>query len=179
MQNRYYQYSWAESNKCMCTHACFLPHRHWNKILSPVLARKSLSALLCFYRNTSLFLKLKLILDKLLCTKNTRVKTLISILYPPTSQCCHLFSSYSLLNISPMGCNFPTLGLFLLVFLTYSATNHYLCSTLVLHPVPWTCLPPHLTGCTHFFWNVSQSGLYRTYVSWVHSDPWLDWKFVC
>lgn len=49
--------------KCVCTLACSLPHRHSNKMLSPVLAREFLSVssvLLSFCGNTSPSLKLTL-----------------------------------------------------------------------------------------------------------------------
>lgn len=98
------------ASKCVCVCTCLFiaTCKHQDKI-SPVLANKSLvclSGLLHFCRNASLSFKLKLIWGKLLYTEHTRTDPRISIPHHLTSQCCHLFSSYSLflpLLTSPMG----------------------------------------------------------------------------
>lgn len=188
IENGYYQYFWAES-KCVCTNVCSLPRRHWDKRLSPVLASKSLvclSVLLCFYRNTDLFIEVKLIVSKLLYTKTQGGKSISSYL-TLLFHCTVIYFNHTLsLHTSPMGSViFQLLVFTLLLFSTYSATHHYLPATLILHPVPR--FPPtpfdfmyifffsrHVSHSVH-----SYSQLYTFCFSDETGNLWIVWRVFC
>lgn len=165
----------------MCTSVCSLPRRHWDKRLSLVLASKSLvclSVLLCFYRNTDLFIEVKLIVSKLLYTKTQGWKSISSYLILLSHGTVIYFNHTLSLHTSPMGSViFQLLVFTLLLFSTSSATHHYLAATLILHPV--SRFPPtpfdfiyifffqaYVTFCTQL-----QSAIYILFL-------WLDWKLV-
>lgn len=171
IENGYYQYFWAES-KCVCTNVCSLPRRHWDKRLSPVLASKSLvclSVLLCFYRNTDLFIEVKLIVSKLLYTKTQGGKSISSYL-TLLFHCTVIYFNHTLsLHTSPMGSViFQLLVFTLLLFSTYRATHHYLPATLILHPVPR--FPPTPFDFMYIFFFPGMCHiLYTVTVSYIHS----------